>query len=97
MNAYIRNVISGQQDLCDRETEMREKTVPKTHQSTLPNRGQGLEFIYQLLEIRQSVVLCVCVITCIRGKCFGLSSISILRKPTPTAPDETSTTLCPSR
>lgn len=35
--------------------------------------------------------------TCMRGIFFGLSSTSILRNPTPTAPEETRTTLWPSR
>src|SRR6266536_1905182 len=34
--------------------------------------------------------------TCIRGICLGLLSMSILRNPTPTAPEETMITLCPS-
>ena len=34
--------------------------------------------------------------TCTRGRSLGLSSQSILRNPTPTAPDETNTTWWPS-
>ena len=34
--------------------------------------------------------------TCMAGKCLGLLSLSIRRSPTPMAPEETMTTLCPS-
>lgn len=40
--------------------------------------------------------LCNIERTWMRGKCFGLLSRSILRRPTPMAPEDTMTTLCPS-
>lgn len=78
---------------------MREQTIPETHQSALPNSRQSLESrlaISTISEFAQVLAYTATMRTCIRGRCAGRVSTSILRKPTPIAPEETMMTRCPS-
>lgn len=90
---YVSYVVPRQEYLRNRLSQVGEQAFPEAHKPTLSYCCKCLEYIStscfsagRLDELS----------TCIRGRCFGLFSTSILRNPTAMAPEETMTTRCPS-
>ena len=92
---YFSNIPSSEENLGDSLVELVEQSIPHPHQAALSNSRESLNPIDDTLSLCRELWGSD-EQTCSSSRRFGRFDCFILLSPTPMAPEETMTTLCPS-